>query len=88
MSEPAILKPAIVFCHGAWHSVQFFEKAIAILEPLGYKCITVPLPSVGSLPPVNNLDDDIAAVRTAVIKELDAGRNVMVNAHSMLSLEL
>jgi hypothetical protein len=30
------MPPTIVFFHSAWHSVQFFEKAIVILEPLGY----------------------------------------------------
>jgi pimeloyl-ACP methyl ester carboxylesterase len=82
MAEITTAKPAIVFVHGAWHSVQFFEKAIPILEPLGYKCVTVPLPRVGSSPPVENLNEDIEAVRGAVLKELDAGRDVVVNAHS------
>jgi pimeloyl-ACP methyl ester carboxylesterase len=85
MTEPTSSKPTIVFCHGAWHSVQFFEKVIPLLEPLEYKCITVPLPSVGSSAPVKSLDEDIDAVRTAVIRELDAGRDVMVNAHSATS---
>jgi len=73
----------IIFCHGAWHDVKFFDKVIALLEPLGYKCVTVPMPSVGRSKPVENLDEDIDAVRKAVLKELDAGQNVMVNAHSM-----
>ncbi len=78
-------KPTIVFCHGAWHSVHFFEKVIAILEPLGYKGVTALMPSVGrtvSPPLVKNLDEDINAVCTAVIHELDIGYNVVVNAHS------
>lgn len=76
-------KPTIIFCHGAWHSVQFFDKVIALLEPLGYKCVAVPMPSVGRSKPVESLDEDIDAVRTVVLKELDAGLDVMVNAHSM-----
>ena len=82
MSEITITKPTIIFVHGAWHSVQFFEKVIPILEPLGYRCVTVPLPSVGSSPPVKSLNEDIEAVRGAVLKELDAGRDVVINAHS------
>jgi hypothetical protein len=46
-----------------------------------YRCITVPLPSVGTSPPVNGLDEDINAVRTAVMKKLDVGRDVTVNVH-------
>lgn len=82
MPKSTTPKPTIIFCHGAWHSVQFFEKVIPILEPLGYKCIAVPLPSVGSSPPVTSLDQDIEAIRTAVMKELDADCDVMINAHS------
>ena len=47
----------------------------------------MPLPSVGSSPPVKSLDEDIDVVRTAVIRELDAGRDVMVNAHSATSCQ-
>jgi len=78
-------KPTIVFVHGAWHGARFFEKVISLLEPLGYECITVALPSVGSIPPVKSLDGDIEVVRTAVMRALDAGQDVMVNAHSKSS---
>jgi hypothetical protein len=61
---------------------QFYDKVIAILEPLGYRCVAVSMPSVGTVPPVSSLDEDIAAVRNAVMVELDAGRDVIVNAHS------
>ena len=75
-------QPTIIFCPGAWHPVEFFDKVIAILEPLGYKCVTIPMPSVGRIPPVKTLDEDINAVRMAVLKELDTGHNVIVNSHS------
>lgn len=74
--------PTIVFVHGAWHSQEFFSPVISILEPLGYKCVTVLMPAVGRMKPVESLDEDIAAVRTTVMKELDAGLNVIINAHS------
>lgn len=76
-------KPTIIFCHGAWHYPEFFNKVIAILEPLGYKCIALQLPGAGNEPPVKSLDDDFAVVRSAVVKELDAGNNVMMHAHSL-----
>ncbi|KAG4434320.1 hypothetical protein IFR05_010198 [Cadophora sp. M221] len=75
-------KPAIVFCHGAWHTPSFFDKVIAILEPLGYKCVTFSFPGTGNVPPVKSLDEDIAAVRAVVLKEVDAGAEVIVSAHS------
>ncbi|CZR50917.1 uncharacterized protein PAC_00791 [Phialocephala subalpina] len=75
--------PTIVFCHGAWHNPEFFHKVIAILEPLGYRCVTVALPSSsGRVPPPTSLDEDIAAIRGVVLQELDAGHDVVINAHS------
>lgn len=44
--------------------------------------MTVDLPAVDSNPPVATFDEDIAVVRNAVLKELDAGHDVVVNAHS------
>lgn len=75
-------KPTLILCHGAWHSVNFFDKVIGILEPLGYRCVTVPLPSIGRVPPSTGIDEDINAVRTAVLKELEADRDVVMHAHS------
>jgi hypothetical protein len=40
------------------------------------------MPSVGRSPAVTSLDEDIAEIRGAVLKELDAGRDVMMHAHS------
>ena len=74
--------PTIIFVHGAWHYPECFDKVKDILEPNGYRCVAVAMPSVGRTPPVTSLDEDIAAVRAAVVKELDEGRDVVVNAHS------
>lgn len=77
-------QPSIIFVHGAWHSAKRFDKVIALLKPLGYRCIAVSMPAVGRPPrrAVENLDEDIVAVRAAVVKELDAGNDVMVNCQS------
>jgi pimeloyl-ACP methyl ester carboxylesterase len=77
-----VLPPSIVFVHGAWHSPEWFDATISILEPLGYKCVTVAMPAVGREVPVTSLDEDIEAVRATVMKELDAGQDVIINAHS------
>jgi len=74
--------PTIVFVHGAWHWPGFFTKVKNILETKGYRTIVLALPSVGRTPPVSSLNEDIFMVRTAVLKELDAGYNVVINAHS------
>jgi pimeloyl-ACP methyl ester carboxylesterase len=74
--------PTIVFVHGAWHQPYFFHKVKAILESKGYRTVVLALPSVGRTPPVTSLNEDISVIRTAVLKELDAGQNVVINAHS------
>ncbi|TVY83293.1 Methylesterase [Lachnellula suecica] len=75
-------KPTIIFVHGAYHSKEYFDRVIAILEPLGYKCVALSMPAVGRHPPVKSLEEDIATVRSAVMTELDLGNDVVVNAHS------
>ena len=47
---------------------------------------TVFMPSAGRDPLVQSLDDDIAAVREAVLKELEVGKDIMVVSHSWGSL--
>lgn len=75
-------KPTFVFCHGAWHNPSFFDKVISILEPLGYTCVTFSFPGTGNVPAVKSLDEDIAAVRAVVLREVVAGSDVIVSAHS------
>jgi hypothetical protein len=59
-------KPTFIFVHCVWHPKEYFDRVIAILERLGYKCITPSLPSVGRNPPTASLDEDIATVRSTV----------------------
>ena len=40
------------------------------------------MPSAGRDPLVQSLDDDIAAVREAVLKEFEVGKDIMVVSHS------
>jgi hypothetical protein len=74
--------PTIIFCHGAYHPKEVFSKVIGIHEPLEYRCNALSMPSVGRSPAVTSLDEAIAEIRGAVLKELDAGRKVMMHAHS------
>lgn len=74
--------PTIVFVHGAWHWPGFFDKVKRILERRGYKTVVLSMPSVGRTSPVTSMEEDIAVIRTAVTMELDAGNDVVINAHS------
>lgn len=75
-------KPTIIFVHGAWHSPEFFSRTIALLEPLGYKCVALSMPAVRQNPRVTSLDEDISTLRAAVEKEFELGNDVAVHAHS------
>lgn len=79
--------PTIIFVHGAWHWPGFFDKVKRILESKGYKTVTLSMPSVGREPPVTSMEEDIAVIRTAVMKELDGGNNVVINGHSMYEMK-
>ncbi|KAK3702362.1 hypothetical protein LTR37_014936 [Vermiconidia calcicola] len=76
-------KATLVLVHGSWHCPDHFAPLIRDLEGHGYKCVAVALPSTQSpdQPPAT-LEDDTAAVRDAVLSELDQGKNVVAIAHS------
>ena len=44
------------------------------------------MPAVGRQTPVTSLEEDIEAVRTTVMKELDANKDVIIHAHSWAGL--
>jgi hypothetical protein len=75
-------KPVIVIVPGAWHRPRHYHHLNEGLEPLGYEAIGVTMPSVDSHPPHPSWDQDAAAVREVITKQLDAGRDVVVVAHS------
>ncbi|KAK5164023.1 uncharacterized protein LTR77_010114 [Saxophila tyrrhenica] len=77
-------QPTLVLVHGSWHSPEHFGPLIENLQSHGYRCVPVSLPSTQSpdLPPAT-LADDTAAVRDAVLTELDQENDdVVVVAHS------
>lgn len=74
---------AFVLAPGAWHTPDIFDRVKEILEQKGHTVAYIEFPSVYQTPtPVSDMQPDIQAVRDAVLKELDAGRDVVVGAHS------
>lgn len=73
-------KPTIVFVPGAWHTPETWDKVISALEPHGFKCIAVALPSTLSVSAT--FPDDIKAVQDSISAETTQGRDVIVVAHS------
>lgn len=75
------VKTSLVFVGGSWHTPQYWEKVIALLEPRGYTCSTVVLPStIGD--PSKGLGDDVSAAREVILSQTKEGRDVVVFVHS------
>ncbi|KEQ80399.1 hypothetical protein M438DRAFT_236980, partial [Aureobasidium pullulans EXF-150] len=83
-------KPSIVLVPGAWHVPAHFSQVIEKLEDQGYVCVGVNLPTNTRNPLVDGrllgIEDDVAAIRAAVISQLDAGNDVVVVTHSYSSV--
>lgn len=79
-------KPALIFLPGAWHNPEIFDTVIAKLSAHGYNSTALPLQAVIQKPAVKDLQPDIDALRSTVLKEADAGNDVMVVGHSWSSL--
>lgn len=68
--------------HGAWHGPWTFDLLRAELEGRGYSTSVSSLPSVGTTDPEIGLYDDGAAVRADLERLVDAGKEVVLVAHS------
>lgn len=74
-------KPVFILSPGAWHTAEVYVKVIPYLEDNGHKTVTHEWPSVIQAP-VGSFDADIESIREAVIKEADAGNDIVVVSHS------
>lgn len=80
------VKPILIFVPGAWHTPEAYRPTTSILERAGYTTVKVPLPSIDSeskgLGPQQNWNDDVAAIRSELVKHIEAGQNVVLIVHS------
>ncbi|KAJ5375689.1 hypothetical protein N7517_007695 [Penicillium concentricum] len=74
--------PSIVIVPGAWHRPAHFQGLIDELAKVDYDAEAVTMPSVDSSPPLASWDQDAQAVRQVIMTKLDAGKDVVVLAHS------
>ncbi|TIA29205.1 hypothetical protein D6C78_10352 [Aureobasidium pullulans] len=83
-------KPSIVLVPGAWHVPAHFNHVIEKLEDQGYVCVGVNLPTNTRDPLVDGrllgIEDDVAAIRAAVMSQLDTGIDVVIVTHSYSSI--
>lgn len=81
----AIAKPIIILAHGAWHRPLHYLSLIEPLRSQGYTVVAPPLPTTGydttSLANAT-FADGVLAIRTAMQPYLEAGRDIVVVAHS------
>jgi pimeloyl-ACP methyl ester carboxylesterase len=75
-------KPVIVIVPGAWHRPKHYQRINDGLQKFQYEAVGVTLPSVDSKPPLTSWDKDAKAAREVILKSLDAGKDVIVIAHS------
>jgi alpha-beta hydrolase superfamily lysophospholipase len=75
-------KPVIIFVPGAWHTAWHYSAVVGLMIAAGYDAKSLDLPSVGTGPPVQSFDADVAAIRALVLLEIEKGRDVIVVPHS------
>ncbi|KAI0155008.1 Alpha/beta hydrolase fold-1 [Xylariaceae sp. FL1272] len=75
-------KPLIFFVPGAWHNSKCFSHVRRELESRGFETAATDLASVGSTDGNVGLLDDAQKVREALRPHIEAGKNVIVFAHS------
>jgi pimeloyl-ACP methyl ester carboxylesterase len=79
MSLPA----TAILVHGACHGhPAYFEPLVSWLTYQGISSVTTTCPSDSADPPTIGMYDDAAHVREVIIKEIDAGKDVLVFMHS------
>lgn len=72
----------VIFVPGGWHSPSCYRLVSDILKKVGYKTDYVHLPSVGFGTDLGSFQNDVDAIRTQVLKAVDAGEYVVVVVHS------
>jgi pimeloyl-ACP methyl ester carboxylesterase len=77
---PRADKPSIIMVPGAFHKAKVYEKVTYRLRQKNYsRLFAIDLPSVGSSA---GRVEDVGAVRSTLLNELDAGRDVLLVGNS------
>ena len=77
------MAPTILFVPGFWVGPTPFEQVSSFVESAGFPTQITELTSTGTTSPGNpGMRDDIAALRSAVAKLVDAQKDVVIVAHS------
>lgn len=79
-------KPTILFVPGAWHKAACYTPVINALQSQGYATATAELASVSRAPTLQTWAEDVANIRAAIVPLADAGKPIILVAHSYGSL--
>ncbi|KAJ5541905.1 hypothetical protein N7535_004324 [Penicillium sp. DV-2018c] len=77
-------RPTLILAPGAWYPPAAFEPLISILQD--HTCHVIAFPSIQQSTTTKDLQPDIAAVRSLIELEADAGRDTVVISHSWSGL--
>src|SRR5436190_3637998 len=73
----------VILVHGAAHgNPEYFKPLKAWLTYDGIESVSMKCPSDGADPPRLGMYDDAKYVREIILKEIDAGKDVLVFMHS------
>ena len=76
-------KPGIIFVPGLMEPASVFDPVLEPLKKDGYPVYAVTYPAINTLPPDNpTFDDDVNAIRTAVVDLADKGLDSVLVMHS------
>lgn len=75
-------KPTVVIVPGAFSFASTFSRLLEKLTALQYPAEVLELPSAGGSPPLKGLEDDSAALRSIISRNVEQGKEVVLLAHS------
>lgn len=73
---------AFLFVGGVSHTPVFFDAVNEELNKRGYESEAIPYPTIGDHTENMTLEDEYQAIRDAVEKKADAGKDVVLVSHS------
>ncbi|KIX95580.1 uncharacterized protein Z520_08700 [Fonsecaea multimorphosa CBS 102226] len=75
--------PTLIFCHGAWHTSEYWDTVMNDLQNKGYKCLAPALIYNGGEKPIQTMTPVVAALQEVVADETGLGNDVVLVNHSM-----
>ena len=77
------MAPTIIVVPGFWEGSAPFLHVASLLQAEGYQTEIDTLPSTGTVSPGNpNMYDDIAAIRSIIMKLVEKGQHIVLVLHS------